>query len=266
LVKGGTSEVVYAFRVPDGFVGFIGWIGVSPSPEGATATWIVDGEKVDWQREFGGEPVGSLDKPTCVNPPIVVQRETFVEVYSPVDWEYTIFLDGELYELPISREELARVKTKLSPEDIDKIVGEVKTSAEKTVETVKTTIGELKPKLEPERETVFRDKWKNVDISKKYILIEEEGHGSLHELLIKSTTTNFNVHLEADGKILYDGSYGDISSEPQFLSEQSAFEDPDNAGTYYLQVKDITFSKKIFAYVWGTGTLAEIYIKYSLKV
>jgi hypothetical protein len=266
LVKAGTSEVVYVFKVPQGYVAFVYWIGVSrPAPEGSSASWFVDGEKVDWQREFGDVPVGSLEKPTCVDPPFVVRQETWVEIFSPVDWEFTVYLDGLLYELPVGMGGLVKVKDELSA-NIDKIVEGMKQTLVETTGEVKTQVSELKPMLEPEKETVFRDKWKNVDISKKYIILEEEGHGSLHELLIKSTTTDFNVHLEADGKILYDGSYSDISSEPQFLSEQSAFEDPDNAGTYYLQVKDITFSKRIFAYVWGSGTLSEIYIRYSKKV
>jgi hypothetical protein len=118
----GTSEVVYSFRVPEGYVAFLYWIGVSASSEGATATWVVDGEKVDWQKEFKGQPVGSLDKPTYVNPPIVVQRETFVEIFSPKDWEYTVYMDGELYELPIGREDLAKLKSQA----VGKIVEEVK--------------------------------------------------------------------------------------------------------------------------------------------
>jgi hypothetical protein len=252
LVRGGTSEVVYRFEVSRGLVAFLYYVGTSGIPAGGVLEWVVDGEAVEL-KEYGikfpirlaeAACLGSVEEPLPVNPPIVVQREVVFRLFSPVDVDFSVYCDGEVYELPLSRDELRST---------------VEEAVEAGVAPVLTQESR-KPEAKP---STFVDEWKNVSVNGTWEMCDIKGSGTLEECFVLTTTTDFNLIVEVDGRREYEGSYSDYEGFSRYIDEILAMQ---SDGNYRVHLSRMIFKKSLRIYIRGTLTVTKAFLKANLEV
>ena len=82
-------------------------------------------------------------------------------------------------------------------------------------------------------------------------LIDEEGAGTLKELLIKSDSPNYTLYLFIDGNPVYNHSWSWFNENSQEIEEISAFRTED--GIYVLHLYDLKFSRSLLVKVNGAS-------------
>lgn len=101
LVEAGATKPVYRLDVPEGSVAFIWIVANNPMPAGSHAEWIVDDERVnlpDLKIQMPlARQIAPFEKPLQIKPPIIAKKQVLWIVYSPIDYEYIVGLDGEIY-------------------------------------------------------------------------------------------------------------------------------------------------------------------------
>jgi len=201
-------------------------------PTGSHAEWIVDNELVELPDLKIQTPITSqiapFEKPLRINPPIVAKKQVLWTVYSPVDYEYVVGLNGEIYT-PV----LAMAITE-------------------SLEAMN---------LKPRRRTTYPLEWKNQNVDGQWEVCDVKGSGKLHELLILTTTSNFTLLLEVDGRRT-EKTYTQYSEESEYVDEIVAIKTNDN---YRIHLSDIPFSKYLYVVVKGTLTISRAYLKYDLE-
>ena len=113
-------------------------------------------------------------------------------------------------------------------------------------EIAKKVVSELLPRLP--RERVFKPEIKpphSLTKSKTFNLIEETNvAGSLIEVSLTITNTNFNVYLKVDGEMLLTGkSFTELMSLSRDLAWLTAIQDP-NTSEYWLQIAGIEWKRE----------------------
>jgi len=115
LVEAGTTKTVYRLDVPKGSTAFIWLAANNPMPPGSQAEWVVDGEPVEIPDLKIKCPItrqiASFEKPLKINPPIVAKKQVLWTVTSPVDYEYAVGLDGEIYIVTSPAQAIAHALT-----------------------------------------------------------------------------------------------------------------------------------------------------------
>lgn len=231
-VAADSTEVVYNFNVDPGRVAFIFLVGAQ-LPEKARVKWIVDGETVKPGEEH--IKVGSIHNPGKVNPPIVAEDQVKWQVYSPEDYQCIVLVDGEVYDLPVTRRTVT-----------------------KAVEAALESNSEPKPQSKTTTEIIDL---KNVEVDGTWEICHVEEAGYLHELLIVTDTTEFTLVTDLDDK-RYQGDYSDYSSYSQYIDEVVALE---SDGNYRIHLAKMYFSKGFRAFVRGSLTLSKVFCKYQVE-
>lgn len=228
LVGERETEVVYRFQVPIGTVAFIYLAGLAPLPDGAYVIWTVDGEEVVIPELGVATPIrqafASLDNPLKIDPPIVCEDETTWKVYSPVDCEFKVLCDGEVYRVPVSEE----IK-----------------------EEVARTILAPKPSTHPQE-------WKNIEVDGVWEMCDIKGPGYLYECLVVTTATDFDLVVVLDGRRPYEGSYSEYQALSVYVDEITAMQSDSN---YRVHLAGLSFNESLRIYVKGTLTLSRAFLK-----
>jgi len=237
VVEAGSTKTVYRLDVPKGSVAFIWIVANNPMPAGSHAEWIVDGELVELPDLKIGTPItrqiAPLEKPLKINPPILAKKQVLWIVFSPVNYEYVVGLNGEIYTPFFSEHALARALTE-------------------SLEAVG---------MKPKKLTTYPLEWKEQTVDGQWEMCDLKGVGKLHELLIVTTTSNFSLLLEVDGKRT-EKTYTQYSEESEYIDEIVAIQSNSN---YRIHLSDIPFSKHLYILVKGTLTISRAYLKYDLE-
>jgi len=237
LVEAGATKPVYRLDVPKGSVAFIWLVANNPMPVGASAEWIVDDELVELPDLKIKTPItrqlAPFEKPLKINPPIVAKKHVLWMVQSPVNYEYVVGLDGEIYTALLPEQVVARALTE-------------------SLEAMS---------FKPKKLTAYPLEWKNQTVDGQWEICDVKGSGKLHELLILTTTSNFTLLLEVDGKRT-EKTYTQYSEESEYVDEIVAIQ---SNGNYRIHLSDVPFSKNLYVVVKGTLTLSRVYLKYDLE-
>jgi len=237
MVEAGATKPVYRLDVPKGSVAFIGLVANNPMPAGSHAEWIVDDQLVDLPDLKIRMPITSqvapFEKPLQIKPPIVAKKQVLWMVFSSVAYEYKVGLDGEIY-------------TFMPPEAV------IAHALTESLEAMS---------FKPKKLTVYPLEWKNQAVDGQWEVCDVQGIGKLHELLILTTTSNFSLLLEVDGKRT-EKPYTQYSEESEYVDEIVAIQ---SNGNFRIHLSDIPFCKNLYIVVKGTLTLSRVYLKYDLE-
>lgn len=237
LVEAGATKPVYRLDVPQDSVAFIWIVANNPMPAGSHAEWIVDGERVnlpDLKIQMPlARQIAPFEKPLQIKPPIIAKKQVLWTVYSPVDYEYIVGLDGEIYTFTPPEQVIARALTA-------------------SLEAMS---------FKPKKLTTYPLEWKSQAVDGQWEVCDVKGSGRLEELLILTTTSNFTLLLEVDGRRT-EKTYTQYSEESKYVDDIVAIQTNSN---YRIHLSDIPFSKNLYIVVKGTLTISRAYLKYDLE-
>jgi len=245
----GKESVIYQYDMPNGSVGFLYWLGLEV-PENSYGALTVDGERVGIPEVPEKiETTIPLANPACINPPIVVEKEVLVSIYSSVEAEVRYLVSGEIHQ---KHTPTAPPQVPCEPPVV--VVERPPTEIDKILEKFQEIAREVKV---PKRKTYTIDS----TVSGRFTVFDEKTPGELKELSISSSNQNYQITVWRDGDKIYDDPWSDFQTKSTRVSQIAAYEEN---GVFILNLTDVKWTRtaKIELY---TPASADIYCKWELE-